>query len=121
MNLKKAIETITKDWEDRTDLYLSDINENNYPDIKDIETIEELTEILEDNQFFDAEVIYYYNAMKYLSEEDPSLQYSMELAHDIGFECKNINSELLASLLQTEKNREDWHEIAKELEDLIIE
>ena len=118
-NLKKHLKTIEKEWENITELYLSDINENNYPDIKDIETLDELTEILEENQFFDAEVIYYYNAMKYLSENDPSLQYSMELAHDLGFECKNLNSELLASLLQTEKNREDWQEIIKELELLI--
>ena len=52
------------------------------------------TEISED------EIIYYSNAMKYLSENDNSLRESMEIADELGYKPKNINSELLATLLQ---------------------
>jgi|SRR5690625_796301 len=45
------------------------------------------------------EVIYYSKAIKYLSENDPSLQISLELAKDLGYSLENINSELLATLL----------------------
>ena len=45
------------------------------------------------------EVIYYSNAIKYLSENDPSFQISLGLAKDLGFSLENINSELLATLL----------------------
>ncbi len=47
------------------------------------------------------EIIYYHNAMAYLSENDPSLRDSIAMAIELGF--KDINSELLATLYyQTE-------------------
>ena len=49
------------------------------------------------------EIIYYNKAMEYLSEHDWSLRESAEIASDLGFELKNINSEMLATLhLQNE-------------------
>ena len=49
------------------------------------------------------EIIYYNTAMEYLSEHDWSLTESAEIASDLGFELKNINSEMLATLhLQNE-------------------
>lgn len=44
------------------------------------------------------EIVYYSKAMDYLRENDTSLQESMELASDFGYETKNLNSELLATL-----------------------
>ena len=46
-----------------------------------------------------AEVIYYHNAIKFLAEHDPSLTESMEKAEEYGYTPKQLNSELLASLL----------------------
>lgn len=46
-----------------------------------------------------AEIVYYHNAMKFLLAHDPSLQESMSLAHEYGYTCDKVNSELLASLL----------------------
>src|SRR5690625_5637377 len=64
----------------------------------DSETVEELTdEILE--LIHEKEVIYYNNAINYLSENDPSLQISLELAKDLGYSLENLTSELLATLL----------------------
>ena len=51
----------------------------------------------------ETEIIYYNKAMEYLSEQDWSLRESAEIASDLGFELKNINSEILATLhLQNE-------------------
>ena len=67
---------------------------------------------------YEQEIIYYYNAIKYLAEHDPSLVESLELACDmgyltpttyttdsgnpknvLGYNINNLNSELLATLL----------------------
>lgn len=63
--------------------------------------------IIEDNGF-DEEIIYFSNAMKYLSENDLSLRESLELAYDFGYETKDLNSEILASLLASEYNRNNF-------------
>lgn len=52
-----------------------------------------------DTYLFSAEIIYYHNAMEFLSENDPSLRDSTAKAADCGYSCEDINSELLASLL----------------------
>jgi len=44
------------------------------------------------------EIIYYYNAIKYLSENDSSLRESLELAHDLGCTLENLSSETLATI-----------------------
>lgn len=88
---------------------------------EDFTTVEEIRDILENNSAFDIEVIYYSNAIKILAEYDNSLRDSLEIANDMGFELKNINSELLASLLMSQKAREEFAEIESELETLLEE
>lgn len=87
---------------------------NNYPvysdyvdkDIFDEDyTADDLYEAIIEDNGFDEEIIYFSNAMKYLSENDPSLRESLELAYDFGYETKDLNSEILASLLASEYNR----------------
>ena len=46
----------------------------------------------------ETEIIYYNRAMEYLNEHDWSLTESAGIASDLGFELKNINSEILATL-----------------------
>lgn len=67
-----------------------------------------ITDILSDNNAFDIEIIYYSEAIKYLAENDPSLSESLALASDVGYVLKNVNSEVLASLLASEKARENF-------------
>ena len=86
----------------------------------DAEDIDELTDHLQDQQAFDVEIIYYANAMDYLRENDPSLQFSTEIAHNMGYEAKNTNSELLASLLASENEREAYEDIKNELEEILF-
>lgn len=45
------------------------------------------------------DIIYYSNAIEYLSEHDCSLRDSLELASDLGYDAESLNSEILATLL----------------------
>ena len=114
---KKQIEQLKKIIEEEEKQY--DFNDYvfNYADedqLKEIETIEDLSEYMDlMNQgggITTAEVIYHHIAIDYLKEHDPSLMESLGLAHEMGFETGDINSELLASLLMTQNNEEDWND-----------
>ena len=93
---------------------------NDYIGLDNMDNItdfESLYEELEENGFFNQEVIYYASAMKILLENDPSLMESMNLASDMGFDCKNLNSEILASILVSEQLREQFNEFQSDIED----
>lgn len=87
----------------------------------DAKNIDDLTdEIDEQTNGFQVEIIYHNRAMEYLSENDPSLQYSLEIAKDLGFELENLNSETLATLLASQNEREAYDEIKDELNDILF-
>jgi hypothetical protein len=91
-------------------LYFVDID-NIDPD----DPFDSICEMIEDNGGFDIEFIYYSRAMDYLSENDPSLQISLGIASEYGFEVKNLNSEILASLLASENVRNEFYELEHEI------
>ena len=62
------------------------------------------------------EIIYYYEAMKYLTREDASLSESLELAIEFGYNIDNLNSEVLATLLYQKNLDNQWAEISEEVE-----
>ena len=76
-----------------------------------------ICEMIEENGGFDIEIIYYSRAMNYLSENDPSLQISLGIAHELGFNVDGLNSELLASLLASELVREEFYQLEDEIND----
>ena len=77
----------------------------------------QLYDELQDNGFFNVEIIYYSKAMEYLIENDASLYESIELATEYGYTLDNINSELLASLHASRKKENDfWQFVAPELD-----
>lgn len=78
---------------------------------------DDFTEYFRETYIHSAEIIYYYNAMKFLSEEDASLQESIELAQDYGYELANLNSETLATLLLQQKLDEELSGLYGLLED----
>ena len=78
------------------------------------EVLSYFEDLNEDYKITNEEVIYYYNAMEYLSEYDPSLTESMELARDLGLEYPD--SETLATLLKSENNLNDYRDFLEELE-----
>lgn len=49
------------------------------------------------------DIIYYSNAMEFLTENDISLKESLEIASEYGFELKDLNSETLANILYQRK------------------
>ena len=74
---------------------------------------------LQDNGYFNEEVIYYSTAIRYLKDNDPSLTESLEIATEFGYTTNNLNSELLASLHASQKKEETFNElITPELETL---
>lgn len=76
-----------------------------------------ITEKLEENNGFDIDIIYYSNAIAYLKEKDPSLKESLEIASEYGYELRNLNSEVLASLLASSNARDEWSELRDEIND----
>ena len=87
----------------------------------DFTTVEEIRDLIQENNGFDQEVIYYSTAIKFLAENDPSLSESLGIASYFGFEAKNLNSEMLASLLMTQMCIDEFEELTSELEDLLNE
>ena len=103
-----------------------EINDNliNYVDIEDIDfsdAFNSIYEMVNDKGGFDIEVIYYANAIKYLQENDVSLQESLEIAKEYGYELENLNSEILASLLASRNSQESFHDVRDEIEEFFAE
>lgn len=69
-----------------------------------------MTEPLERAVQESSDIIYYSKAIEFLKEHDPSLRDSMEIAEEMGYETKDLNSELLASLLNYSQNMEQLRE-----------
>lgn len=96
------------------------INDNliNYVDINEIDNnnaFNSIYEMINENDGFNCDVIYYHNALKYLQENDPSLNESLEIAAEYGYEVKNLNSEILASLLKSQNVRDEFSELRDEI------
>ena len=99
--------------------YLGEDATDFYNDIEDLGSKDssQIWEDLNDNGFFHVDIIYYYKAMEYLKEHDPSLSESIEIATEYGYNLENINSETLASLHASRKKEDDFYEfVAPELE-----
>ena len=80
----------------------------------------QIYEELQDNGFFDVEIIYYCLAIEYLKENDPSLWESLEIAKEYGYTLENINSELLASLhASNQRINKFWEDVEPKLNELI--
>ena len=81
---------------------------------------DDLSDKLQDS-INEQEIIYYYRAMEYLSENDSSLAQSLSLASELGFCIDDLNSEKLATLLYQQNLSEDLAKIVRELEELETE
>ena len=115
--MKTKIENFLRELNTEVDvLYFVDIDnidfENAFDSIRDM---------VEDHNGLDFDVIYYSNAIDYLSENDPSLNESLGLAHEMGYTAENLDSEILASLLKTEIVRNDFYELEDEINNFFEE
>jgi len=93
----------------------------NIEDIDHTDAFNSICDMISDNNGFDIEIIYYSNAINYLKENDPSLRESMEIVQEYGYEPKNINSELLASLLASQNAREEFYTLQDDINDFFAE
>ena len=79
----------------------------------------EMMDILSDKGALDIEIIYYSKAITYLWDNDPSLKEAFRIASDLGYDIKNLNSEILASLLASEIEREKVWEARYEVNEIL--
>ena len=114
---KNSIIDEIQDLIDDTD-YLRDVSFD--MDENEISSADNVIEYIED-RINEIEVIYYSNAIKILSENDPSLQTSLGYAEDMGYSCGDLNSELLATILCQESAREELYNIRDDIEEVIEE
>tara|TARA_R110002073_G_scaffold94942_1_gene220749 strand:+ start:66 stop:434 length:369 start_codon:yes stop_codon:yes gene_type:complete len=96
-----------------SNLYLSDYY------TKGIEVDEFIDEALEG--IYSQEIIYYYKAMEYLKEHDNSLNLSLEIADELGYETSSLNSELLATLLYQDNLRNELYNLQYEIDEILSE
>lgn len=88
-------------------------------DMSGISDANDLYSILEDKQAFDEDVIYYDKAISYLAKHDPSLHESLSIAAEYGYELSNLSSEILASILASNVNRETFQDNADEINEYL--
>ena len=84
-------------------------------DIEDIESEDDLYNSGIDYINDHSDIIYYNSAMEFLHKNDPSLREAFDCAEEFGYDVKSLNSELLATLLNTRYNMNDWSKDYKEI------
>jgi hypothetical protein len=110
-NLSAILESEKYRWNDfKKNISLSDL----FYWEKEFDSLDEFEEYVED-RINEVEIIYFSKAIDFLKENDPSLQYSLEIASDYWFTVDKLNSETLATLLLQNFIRKDFNEILEEL------
>jgi hypothetical protein len=97
------------------DMYFSHL-EN---EINEINSFDELYNLFYEYNLFNVEIIYYSKAMDYLSKNDSSLKESLDIALQYGYDLKNLNSEILASLHATNCLISEFNELRNEIDDIL--
>jgi hypothetical protein len=80
-------------------------------DVNEVDSFEYLEEEMQNENLLDVEITYYSKAMEYLSKNDPSLKESLRIAEDFGYRPGDLHSELLATLLATEENKDYFYDM----------
>ena len=108
MNISKKLQKLAEDNNFDIDLANLYYNEDTFNDFCD----------KVNDAIMQEEIIYYYEAMKYLTREDASLSQSIEIASEFGYTTENLNSELLATLLYQQNLTNQWYEISEQVEEI---
>jgi len=111
--LKNIFQYIQKETDESVTDYV-DMEE-----ILEMEGYDDLYGKLEEKGFFDVDIIYYARAMEYLKENDTSLTDSLTIAGEMGYRSEDLNSEILASLLASQKIQESFAEFYDEIEEIL--
>jgi hypothetical protein len=80
-----------------------------------IETFEEIALEIINYQ----EIIYYADAIEYLRVNDPSFKYSLEYASNLGYEARDLSSELLATIHSQETMKNVLYTRLSQVEELL--
>ena len=117
------MELTQEQHQEKVDERLTEVFKDTELEDYNFEGFEDYDSLYEDlqQQITEHEVIYYSVAMEYLSEHDNSLQESLALADDMGYEPRNLNSELLATILQQQNLNVELGNIANEIEECFEE
>jgi len=94
---KEAIERKISDFEFKYRLDIDLTDPSLWKGMQDEDQFYEFFDLLID-RVHQLEFIYYGNSIKYLMENDASLNESIQMAIDCGFKIEELNSELLATL-----------------------
>ena len=109
--IKTKIEIFLRELKSEIDIpYMVDID-----DIDTSNAYQSIYDMIEDKNGFDIEIIYYSRAIEYLKNNDDSLRESLEIANDLGYELKNLNSEILASLLASQNSRSEFADLESDI------
>jgi len=109
--LQEVLQFITEKQKDYDFDALEYIDHNELQQAIEDNSMRDYLESLNENrEITDTEIIYYARAIEYIKENDPSMHECFEIASEYGYETKHLNSELLASLLATRRNEEDYYE-----------
>lgn len=107
-------EKISEQLENNINEYLTD------EEREEVQNFDDLYSILSDTDFFTVDIIYYFRAMEFLKEHDPSLCESLELASQYDYRPNQLNSELLASLLATEMHRDNFNSLQEQINEHLL-
>jgi len=107
--LKEIIKEEEKQY-DFNDFIFNYIDEDDLKNLDKNDLRDFLENLNEDEGITRTEVIYYGNAIEYLKKYDDSLEESLQIAEGCDFTLKNLNSEVLASLLKSQNNSIDYQD-----------
>lgn len=84
---------------------------------------ESMNQVIEEIEtlIFQTEVVYYSTAIDILKNNDVSLRESLQIAEEYGYSPKNLNSEILATLLIQKYLQEDATKLIEEIENLLTD
>lgn len=88
-------------------------------EINEINSFNKLYDLFNEANLLNVEIIYYSNAIDYLSKNDASLKESLDIALDYGYDLKNLNSEILASLHATECLNTKFSSLRNEIDNIL--
>ena len=120
----KNLKTLEKQFAELNNrIELTDYFENliNFEDIDENTDFQDIYNMVDDNGGFNVEIIYYSEAIKYLSKNDPSLKESLEIAKEYGYTIDNLNSEILATIHYQNEIRDEFSELENEINEILAD
>lgn len=100
--------------------HLEDYQLQSIIESSDEKPFDTLNSILEESTIWEEiYIMYYASAMQYLIDYDITLYRAMEVAENLGYTPKQLNSELLASILAADIAREELNSKETEFNDFI--